>query len=215
MLSSIFNAVGSSLPSTTKIQFAITTAIIGRKVALGSCYKIAAKVAELFENQNVEKLNKASDEYFALASKSALRDLTLIANTIAVNLAANTSPSTSFVLSQLSFAAAAIIAGRKMGLAGAFKTIALGKKILNHPDFKEWDQSSNDYLELAKKDGFNDVKNTIPFVLTGLSFHLGGEIRLIDLKGINFGPLSIRFYKNLEELKKFSYLLNRASILFS
>jgi hypothetical protein len=178
MLRSISALIGSITPSQSTMQYALTGAIIGRKVCLAAGYKIGGIVAERLGKNNAEEWYKTSDEYLALAKKGALRDLTLIAAPVAFSLTLDVPSSYTLSLAKLSFLASAVIAGRKAGLALTYKVASAIAGAFGQDNVSEWDQLSHDYLELAKKDLSEDLIDAAPLFLVSLGLQIGGEIKV-------------------------------------
>jgi len=69
----------SGIPLESIACFTVA-ALAGRKVILGSTYKLGSIVASVFGKEVAEKWDQAGDHYLALAKKDRFSDLTAICN---------------------------------------------------------------------------------------------------------------------------------------
>lgn len=89
MLKDISNALESTIPMTNLACYAAGV-FIGRKFCLAASFKIAGIFSTILGKQNIaEKWNNVSSQYWTLAKKDAIRDLTAVAGLIAWALLAN------------------------------------------------------------------------------------------------------------------------------
>jgi hypothetical protein len=87
----------------------------------------------------------------------------------------NNIPSANSIASYTCYAGAAVLAGRKIGLAAGCKAVSVVTGLLGKDSSADWNKSAKEYSELAKKDAFRDLTLATGLITLGIgSKCLGG-----------------------------------------
>lgn len=90
-----------------------------------------------------------------------------------LDISNNISSATSIV-SYSCYAGAAVLVGRKIGLAAACKVVSLVTGIFDMEKSNHWNQSASKYFESAKKSAFRDLTSVAGLLATGITMNCVG-----------------------------------------
>lgn len=90
----------------------------------------------------------------------------------------NNIPSATSIVSYACYAGAAVLVGRKIGLATGCKAISLITGLFNKETANHWNQSASDYFESAKKSAFRDLTSTAGLLATAITMNCVGTCPL-------------------------------------